>query len=150
MDGRRTESPASPQVVLPDGWPRPRGYAQALRVPAGRELVFVAGQIGWDETERLVSGDFPVQFERALQNCVTVVRAAGGDARDIVRFTMYCTDRNAYLMNRRLVGEAYRRVMGEHYPAMSLVEVSALIEAGALIEIEATAAVPPADTGRKA
>jgi enamine deaminase RidA (YjgF/YER057c/UK114 family) len=139
--------PGPPEVVLPAGWRRPKGYAQAMRAPAGRDLVFVAGQVGWDEDERLVSEDFPAQFERALANCVSIVEAAGGAARDIVRLTMYCTDRNTYLGNRRLVGEAYRRVMGHHYPAMSLLEVAALVEPGAQIEIEATAAVPPAIAG---
>ena len=138
----------SPEVVLPPGWPRPSGYSQAVRVPAGRELVFVAGQVGWDESEHLVSNELPVQFERALANCVTIVQAAGGAVSDIVRLTMYCTDRNTYLSNKRLMGEAYRRIMGDHYPAMSLVEVAALIETDALIEIEATAAVPPAASWR--
>jgi enamine deaminase RidA (YjgF/YER057c/UK114 family) len=119
-----------------------------MRVPPGRDLVFVAGQVGWDVSERIVSEAFPAQFEQALANCVTIVEAAGGAVRDIVRLTMYCTDRNTYLSDTRQVGEAYRRVMGDHYPAMSLVEVAALVEAGALIEIEATAAVPPAAARR--
>jgi enamine deaminase RidA (YjgF/YER057c/UK114 family) len=145
MDDDVRDQPGLPVVVLPSGWRRPRGYAQAMRAPAGRDLVFVAGQVGWDEDERLVSEDFPAQFERALANCVSIVEAAGGAARDIVRLTMYCTDCNTYLGNRRLVGEAYRRVMGHHFPAMSLLEVAALLEPGAQIEIEATAAVPPAN-----
>jgi enamine deaminase RidA (YjgF/YER057c/UK114 family) len=128
--------------VLPEGWSRPKGYAQAVRVPPGRALLFVAGQVGWDTDERLVSDDFTAQFEQALRNCVTIVEAGGGAASDIVRLTMYCADRTVYAERQREVGEAYRRVMGRHFPAMSLVEVAALLEEGAQIEIEATAAVP--------
>ena len=138
--------PSPLQVVLPEGWPRPRGYSQAIRVPAGRELLFVSGQVGWDERGRFGSADFVPQFEQALRNCAAVVVAAGGSAADIVRLTMFCRDRRAYLDRQREVGEAYRRVMGGHYPAMALMEVSALMEDGAQVEIEATAAVP---AGRK-
>ncbi len=130
-------------MVLPEGWRRPRGYSNGIRVPAGRDLLFVAGQIGWDESQRLVSVDFALQFERALRNCVAVVEAAGGCSADIVRLTMYCSDRADYLSHLAEVGAAYRRVMGSHYPSMSLVQVAALIEAGASIEIEATAALQP-------
>jgi len=128
--------------VLPAGWPRPSGYSQALRVPAGRELVFVAGQVGWDAAGRFASREFVPQFEQALRNCVAIVEAAGGSAADIVRFTMFCSDRQAYLGALPEVGAAYRRVMGRHFPAMSLVQVAALVEQDALVEIEATAAVP--------
>lgn len=131
------------EPVLPEGWPRPSGYSNALRVDGSRDLLFLAGQIGWDASQRLVSDDFVEQFEQALRNCVTLVEAAGGAAADIVRLTMYCSDRRAYLDALERVGEAYRRVMGRHYPTMSLVEVAALVEEGARIEIEATAAIPP-------
>jgi len=130
------------QIVLPAGWPRPRGYSQAIRVPAGRELVFVAGQVGWDEQARFAAQDFVPQFEQALRNCVRVVEAAGGAASDVVRLTLYCRDRREYAERLAEVGAAYRRVMGAHYPAMSLVEVAALLEPEARVEIEATAAVP--------
>jgi len=139
--------PSPLQVVLPAGWPRPRGYSQAIRVPAGRELVFVSGQVGWDEQGHFASREFVPQFEQALRNCAAVVAAAGGGAADIVRLTIFCRDRRAYLERQREVGEAYRRVMGAHYPAMALVEVAALVEDAAQIEIEATAAVP---AGRRA
>ena len=132
----------SPGVVLPAGWKRPSGYSNGMHVPAGRDLLFVAGQIGWDENERLVGADLARQFEQALRNCVTVVEAAGGSAHDIVRLTMYCTDRAAYLRERAALGSAYRRVMGAHYPSMSLLLIAALVEEGALIEVEATAAIP--------
>ena len=137
------------QAVLPDGWKRPSGYANGVRVPAGRDLLFVAGQIGWDEAGQLVAGGFAGQFERALRNCVTVVEAAGGRAADIVRLTLYCSDRREYLEHRSAIGPAYRRVMGEHYPSMSLVQVAALLAEGARIEIEATAALPAADGGER-
>ncbi|MBM3984655.1 MAG: RidA family protein [Planctomycetes bacterium] len=134
------------RVVLPEGWPRPSGYSQGLRVAAGHELVFVSGQVGWDARGALVSADFVAQFEQALRNCVAVVEAAGGRAGDIVRLTMFCADRHEYLARLAEVGAAYRRVMGRHYPVMSLVEVAALLEEGARIEVEATAAVPAAAT----
>ena len=133
--------------VQPVDWPRPRGYANALKVPAGRDLLFMAGQIGWDSAGKLVGSDLVSQFGQALRNCVTLVEAAGGQAGDIVRLTMFCTDKQAYLENTGAIGTVYRDVMSDHYPAMSLVEVSALIENGARIEIEATAALP-AQEGR--
>lgn len=142
-----SEASRALQLVLPSGWKRPSGYSNGVRVPAGRDLLFVAGQIGWDETGRLVDAGFPAQFERALRNCVTVVEAAGGRAADIVRLTLYCADRHDYLGHLAEVGTAYRRVMGEHYPSMSLVEVAALLEEGARVEIEATAALPAAAAG---
>jgi enamine deaminase RidA (YjgF/YER057c/UK114 family) len=142
-----SEASRALQLVLPSGWKRPSGYSNGVRVPAGRDLLFVAGQIGWDETGRLVDAGFPAQFERALRNCVTVVEAAGGRAADIVRLTLYCADRDDYLGYLAEVGAAYRRVMGEHYPSMSLVEVAALLEEGARVEIEATAALPAAAAG---
>lgn len=135
------------QLVLPPGWKRPSGYSNGVRVPAGRDLLFVAGQIGWDEGGRLVDAGFAPQFERALRNCVTVVETAGGRAADIVRLTLYCADRRDYLGHLAEVGAAYRRVMGDHYPSMSLVQVAALLEEGARVEIEATAALPAVAAG---
>lgn len=146
--GSPTPDAARPlEALLPEGWPRPRGYSNGIRVPASHDLVVVAGQIGWGTDERLVSDDFVAQFERALVNCVAVVEAAGGSARDIVRLTMFATDRESYVARRGEIGAAYRRVMGDHYPAMSLVVVDALVEAGARIEIEATAALAPRARG---
>lgn len=139
--GQQTSEPGALKAVLPVGWPRPQGYSQAIHVPPGRSMLFVAGQIGWDVGRKLVSTEFLAQFEQALRNCVSIVEAAGGTAEDIVRLTMYCVDRRAYAERLSEVGEAYRRVMGRNFPAMSLVEVAALLEEGALIEIEATAAL---------
>lgn len=135
------------KVVLPEGWARPRGYSNGMRVPAGRDLLFVSGQVAWDEAGRLIDAGFAGQFERALRNCVAVVEAAGGRAADIVRLTMFCCDRRDYQRDLAEVGQAYRRVMGSHYPPMSLVQVAALLEDGARIEIEATAALPPSAAG---
>ena len=107
-----------------------------MRGPAGGRVLFVAGQTGAGD------GGMVEQWERALERVVTVVRAAGGAPEDIGRMTVYVTDRAAYLAARRALGEVHRKHMGKHYPAMALVEVRALVDEGALVEIEATAVVP--------
>ncbi len=119
----------------------PSGYSHGMLGPAAGRVLFVAGQIGWDGDQRLVGGGFVPQFERALANVLAVVEAAGGRASDLGRLTIFVTDRHAYLEALDAVGAAYRRVMGRHYPAMSLVEVAALLEPGAVVEIEGTAVV---------
>ncbi|MDQ3697578.1 MAG: RidA family protein [Gemmatimonadota bacterium] len=129
------------RVIQPDGWPRPAGYANGVAA-AGR-VICVAGQIGWDPvTERLESGEFTGQARRALANVVTILRAGGAEPRHVVRLTWFVTDRQEYLSARRELGRAYREVFGEHYPAMSVLFVSGLLEERALVEIEATAVVP--------
>jgi len=133
-------------AVQPDGWPRPKGYANGVRVPAGHDLLFVAGQIGWNADAEFETDVFAEQFEQALRNCVAVVEAAGGTPADIVRFTMFCIDKSVYVDQIAAVGAAYRRVMGKNFPTMSLLEVSALLEPRAQIEIEATAALRPMET----
>ena len=120
----------------------PRGYSNGIVVPPGRRLLFVAGQIGWDGAQRLASGGLVAQFRQALANVLAVVRAAGGSAEDVARLTIYVADRAEYSAARGEIGTCYRELMGRHYPAMALVEVSALLEEGARVEIEATAAVP--------
>ncbi|RKY21761.1 MAG: RidA family protein [Planctomycetota bacterium] len=135
---------ASLQVIQPEGWPRPSGYANGIRVPAGRELLFVAGQVAWDTDQRMVSGGFVAQFRQALANCLAVVSAAGGRPNDVVRLTIYVTDKAGYMDNLRAIGEAWKELMGRHYPVMALVQVAALVEPGGLVEIEATAALEPA------
>lgn len=130
--------------ISPRGWPRPRGYANGLLVPAGRQLLFVAGMIGWDETEKIVKGGLTAQFEQALRNVLAVVREAGGRTEDIVRMQVFVTDKHEYLEQRPDIGDAWRRLMGKHYPAMALVEVAGLVESGAKVEIEAIAALAPA------
>ena len=127
-----------PGVINPEGWPQPKGYANAV-VAAGQILV-IAGQIGWDPvTERLVSDDFVRQVRQALANVVTVLKAAGGKTENLVRMTWYITDPDAYRANLKEIGRAYRDEVGRFYPAMSVVVVAGLLERGARVEIEATA-----------
>jgi enamine deaminase RidA (YjgF/YER057c/UK114 family) len=147
----RMESKGDPLLerLQPAGWPRPKGYANGLRVPAGCDLVFVAGQIGWDAREQLVAAEFAPQFEQALRNCVAVVAAAGGGPADIVRLTVYCVDVEEYRAALEAVGQAWRAVMGRHFPCMALVQVAGLLEPGARVEIEATAALVPARGGER-
>ena len=132
------------EFLLPKGWPRPRGYSNGVRVPAGQDLVLTGGMIGWDATEKLVPGGFAAQFEQALRNVLCVVAEAGGGPANIVRMTVYVVSREQYLASLGELGAAWSRTMGRVYPAMALVEVSGLVEPGALVEIEGTAAVPPA------
>lgn len=128
----------SGEVVRPAGWPRGAGYADGV-LAEGRVLA-VAGQIGWDPaTQAFASDDLGEQAARALANVVAVVRAAGGVPADLVRLTWFVTDRAAYVAARARIGEAYRATIGRHYPAMSVVIVSGLLEPRALVEIEATA-----------
>ena len=128
------------RVLQPGGWPRPRGYANG--VSAQGRLVFVAGQIGWNAQGVLVGPDLVSQSRQALQNIVTILAEDGAGPEHLVRLTWFVVDREAYLQAARALGEAYRGVMGTHFPAMSVVEVSALMETGAVVEIEATAVVP--------
>jgi enamine deaminase RidA (YjgF/YER057c/UK114 family) len=132
------------KVLQPPGWPRPRGYANGVAAESGGTLVFVAGQIGWDETGAFPAGDLPGQVRRTLDNVLAVLAEAGGRAEHITRLTWYVTDRDEYLASAREIGAVYREVMGGHYPAMAVMQVVALIEAQARVEIEATAVVPQA------
>lgn len=129
------------QTILPEGWKRPKGYANALLMPRGRTL-HVAGMVGWDVNEQIVSDDFVAQFKQALTNVRACVEAAGGRVEFIGRLTLYVTDKRDYIGNLKAVGEAYREVMGKHYPAMALVEVRGLLEDRAKVEITADAVVP--------
>jgi enamine deaminase RidA (YjgF/YER057c/UK114 family) len=128
------------KIIKPTGLAEPRGYSNGVLAEGGNTL-FVAGQIGWDHDRRIVSDDLVGQFAEALDNVLTVVRAAGGDAGNITRMLIFVTDKREYLSRRKEIGVTYRRVMGDHYPAMSLVEVSALLEDLAKVEIEATAVI---------
>ena len=127
------------RILQPPGWPRPRGYANGIA--AEGRLVFVAGQIGWDATETMVSDDLVDQLRQTLKNTLAVLREAGAGPQNVARMTWYVTDRREYLARARELGEAYRALMGRHYPAMAVVEVKGLIEARAKIEIETTAVV---------
>lgn len=128
------------ETILPDGWPRPRGYANGM-VAEGRILA-IAGLIGWDATETIVSDEFAAQFRQALANVVAVVEAAGGRAEHIVSITVYVTDKHEYIASLREVGVAWREVVGRHYPAMALVQVAALLEPRAKVEIQGLAVLP--------
>ena len=124
-------------IVQPDGWAEAKGYANGVLAKDG--TLYVGGQIGWDETQTFRSHDFIGQMEQTLVNITAVVESAGGQITDIVRLTWYVTDKKEYLARQREVGEAYRRVLGKHFPAMTMVVVNALVEDEALLEIEATA-----------
>jgi enamine deaminase RidA (YjgF/YER057c/UK114 family) len=125
--------------LQPPGWPEPRGYANGIA--AAGELVFVGGQIGWDQ-DGTFAADLAGQVGQALRNIVAVLAEAGARPEDVARLTWYVTDREEYLANLREIGAAYRAAMGRHYPAMAVVEVTALVEAQARVEIEATAVIP--------
>lgn len=125
------------RVIHPEGWARAKGYANGVLCEDG--TLYVGGQIGWTAGQVFETHDFVGQMEQALRNVVTVVEAAGGRVEDLVRLTWYVTDKREYLARQREVGEAYRRVLGRHFPAMTMVVVSALVEEAALVEIEATA-----------
>ncbi|MSQ60288.1 MAG: RidA family protein [Betaproteobacteria bacterium] len=128
------------EVLQPPGWARPRGYSNGIA--ARGRLVFIAGQIGWDEQCHIVSGDLAEQARQALKNVVAVLAQAGGRPEHIARMTWYVTDKKAYVSAYRALGAAYREVIGNHFPAMTALQVPALIEDAAKVEIEATAVVP--------
>ncbi len=133
--------PDSPhQALLPEGWKRPRGYANGVAAQ-GRQ-VFVAGMIGWDAHEQFHSDDFAAQTRQALQNVVAVLAAAGASPQHITRMTWYVTDKREYLAAGREVGQAFKELIGNFSIAMSAVQVTALMEDRAKVEIEVTAVVP--------
>ncbi len=129
-----------PQAVLPPGWPRPKGYANGV-VAQGR-MLFLAGMIGWDADGVFHSDEFGAQARQALRNVADVLQAAGGSSAHIVRMTWYVTDKREYLAAARDVGQAFREIIGNYDIAMTAVEVKALIEDRAKVEIEATAVLP--------
>jgi enamine deaminase RidA (YjgF/YER057c/UK114 family) len=129
-----------PQAVLPEGWARPKGYANGV-IAQGR-MLFIAGMIGWDGDQRFHSDDFGEQARLALQNVADVLKAAGGSGENIVRMTWYVTDKREYLAAGRAVGQAFREIIGSYTIAMTAVEVRALIEDRAKVEIECTAVLP--------
>ena len=131
------------KLINPKGLGAPRGYSNGVLTETGGRLLFVAGQIGWDERQTIVSDDFVAQFDRALANVVVVVIEAGGSADQIARLVLYVTNKTEYLDNLNEVGKAYRRHLGKHFPAMALVEVKGLLEDKAKVEIEAVAVLNP-------
>ena len=124
-------------AVNPDSLARPVGFSHGMK--GSGDIVFVAGQIGWNREGRMVSDDLALQFAQALENVLDVVWAAGGSPTSVARMTVYVTDKADYVRKRKAIGEAWRKRMGKHYPAMALVEVKALVEDDAKVEIEATA-----------
>lgn len=131
--------------IQPEGWAAPRGYSNGYVVG---NVLFVAGQVAWDEQCRLVgAGDFAAQFRQALKNVRAVLDAAGVPPERVGRVTVYVTDKHAYLAAGREIGAAWRDTLGRHYPAMALVQVADLLEEGAMVEIEATAVLDAAPEG---
>ena len=127
------------KTINPKSLGRPRGYSNGQLTVPGPRLLFVAGQVGWDEEQRLVSDDFVEQFDRALRNLLAVVIEAGGAPGGVARLVVYVTDKREYLARTAEIGERWRALMGRHYPAMALVEVKGLLEDGAKVEIEGVA-----------
>lgn len=128
------------KILQPSNWPRPKGYSNGVSVRG--QLIFVSGMIGWDESGKLVADNFVAQARKALQNAVAVLAEANARPEHIVRMNWYVTDRVEYLGAQKELGRVYRDVIGPHFPAMTAVEVSALMEPGARVEIEITAVIP--------
>jgi enamine deaminase RidA (YjgF/YER057c/UK114 family) len=127
-------------ILQPEGWTRPRGYSNGMA--ASGRLIFVSGQVGWNAGGAFESDDLIAQIRQALENVVAVLAAGGAGPEHVTALTWYFTDRNEYLARAAEVGEAYRAVMGRHYPTMAAVEVASLMEARAKVEIQAIAVVP--------
>ena len=128
------------RVLQPAGWPRPKGYSNGIE--ARGRTVFVAGLVGWSSEEKFETKDFAGQFEQLLRNLIVILAEAGAGPEHVVRLTWYVTDKQAYLRDARRVGEIYRSIMGRSFPVMAVVQVVALMEDDALVEIEATAVIP--------
>jgi enamine deaminase RidA (YjgF/YER057c/UK114 family) len=127
-------------ILLPAGWAQPKGYANG--VAAEGKLVFVGGQIGWDRQNRFATDDLVGQVRQTLQNVVDVLAEAGAKPAHVVSMTWYLTDKRDYLSNLEGIGRVYREVMGRHFPAMAVVQVTALVEDRAKVEIQAMAVMP--------
>ena len=128
------------KTLLPPGWPRPKGYSNGIA--AHGRTIYTAGVVGWDEHERFVADTLPGQFAQVLRNIVAILAVDGAGPANIVRLTCYVTDRDAYVAGLAEIGAAWKDIIGRHYPAIALVEVTRLVEPLALVEIEATAVVP--------
>ena len=127
------------KFINPESLGRPRGYANGVLAPEGGALLFIAGPIGWNEEQKIVGADFVAQFERALLNVLAVVREAGGTPEQIARLVVYVTDKEEYRARQSEIGACWRKLLGRHFPAMALVEVKALLEDDAKVEIEGIA-----------
>lgn len=130
------------EILQPGSWDAPIGYSNGIAVPAGK-IVFIAGQVGWDERQKFHSEDIAPQFEQALKNVLAVLAEAGGRPEHVCRITAYCCDKPAYLAARPRLGAIWRALMGKHYPCMSMIFVSDLLDSPGKIELEATAVLPP-------
>jgi enamine deaminase RidA (YjgF/YER057c/UK114 family) len=131
----------SSKLLHPPGWRPPIGYANGIRIDAG-QMVFIAGQVGWDAEQHFHSELLVPQFEQALKNIIAILAQAGGEVTHICRITAYCIDKPAYLANRSELGRIWKSLMGNHYPAMSMIFVDDLLDTPAKIELEATAVLP--------
>ena len=130
------------RMINPESLGAPRGYSNGVLTAASGRLLFIAGQIGWDQNQNIVSDDLAEQFDRALANVIAVVNEAGGTTSQIARLILYVTDKDEYRSKMKAIGERYRARMGKHFPAMVLVEVKSLLEDRAKIEIEGIAVLP--------
>ena len=130
------------KLINPESLGTPHGYANGVLSEEGGRLLFIAGQIAWNDKQTIVSSDFVEQFDRALENVVTVVKAAGGEPDQIVRLVIYVTSKDEYNKRTREVGERYRKHMNKHFPAMVLVQVASLLDDAAQVEIEGMAVLP--------
>ena len=135
-----TEDQDGIRFVDVPGWPRPKGYANGV-VTTGKQTLYVAGQVGWNEKQEFAHADLAGQFAQALDNVLAVVRAAGGTPESVVKMTIYVTDLAAYRDAQRAIGGIWRERFGRHFPVMALVGIAGLVEEGALVEIETTAAL---------
>jgi len=129
------------ETILPEGWAKPIGYANGILAQPGRTL-YLAGQVGWDADQKFHSEEIAPQFEQALKNILEVIATAGGKAEHICRMTCFCKDKPAYMAARRDLGAIWKRLIGNHYPAMSMIFVVDLLDHPGLIEVEATAVIP--------
>jgi enamine deaminase RidA (YjgF/YER057c/UK114 family) len=131
----------SHDIILPDGWPVPKGYSNGILAAKGRTL-FLAGQVGWTPEEKFASDKLVPQFEQTLRNIVAIVKKAGGKPEDICKMTCFCKDRDQYLASRREIGKIWKEIIGNHYPCMSMIFIVDLLDHPAVIEIEAIAVIP--------
>jgi enamine deaminase RidA (YjgF/YER057c/UK114 family) len=129
-------------LINPESLGTPTGYSNGVLTEAGGKLLFIAGQIAWDEDQEIVSDDFVEQFDKVLANLVTVLTAAGGEPANVARLVIYVTNKLEYRERSREVGERYRKHMGKHFPAMALVQVAGLLDDAAKVEIEGIAVLP--------
>ena len=135
------ETTLNHEKTLPDGWTRPKGYSNGILTQPGR-ILFMSGKVGWDKEHKFHSTEFVPQFEQALKNIIAIVNKAGGQPKHICKMTCFCIDRDQYLASRKELGKIWKKLMKDHYPCMSMIFVSDLLDHPAVIEIEATAVIP--------